>query len=211
MILCWSFGKGDARETEFKKNVQNFKNEIKRIVEAHIEKKNAGDYDTAPFLDALIDNIDDKDEIIHQAITFMIGGFHTSGTMMTWFFYNLGLHPEIQKRVHDEIKKNLNGKGLEAMEDIDKLPYTKQVLDETLRHVKLAPFSERQVEKDVEIDGYVIKKGSQILNSLCLTLDDRKVFPNPDNFDPGNFDDGKSKGLAFSPFGFGVRKCPGYR
>ena len=211
LLGLWSFGNGDTREKEFEKNLGSFKLQIKKIVQAHIDKKNAGDYDLAPFLDAVLDNIDDEDDIIHQAITFMIGGFHTSGTYMTWFFYNLGLHPEIQDEVRQEIKENLNGKGLTDMEDIEKLTYTKRVMDETLRHMKLGTFSERQAEQDVEIDGYVIPKGSQILNSLCITLDDKTAFPNPDAFDPGNFADGKSKGLSFSPFGFGIRKCPGYR
>ena len=211
LLGVWSFGQGDAREEEFHKNVQDFKNEIKRIVEAHIRVRDAGDYDPAPFLDALIDNIDDEDEIVHQAITFMIGGFHTSGTMMTWFFYNLALHPEIQERVHQELRITLKGGSLQTMEDIDRLPYTKQVMHETLRHVKLAPFTERKAERDVEVDGFIIKKGSQVVNALCLTLDDKKAFPNPDKFDPENFSGIKGKGLAFSPFGFGVRKCPGYR
>ena len=131
--------------------------------------------------------------------------------MMTWFFYNLGLHPEIQEKVRAEIQETLNRDGIHSMGDMDKLIYTKNVLNETLRHVKLAPFSERKAEKDVEVDGYVIKKGSQILNSLCLTLDDKNAFPNPDQFDLENCSDIKSKGLAFSPFGFGVRKCPGCR
>lgn len=59
------------------------------------------------------------------------------------------------------------------------------------------------------MDGYVIKKGTQILNSLCLTLDNKNAFPNPNSLTPVNSDDEKAKGLAFSPFGFGVRKCPG--
>jgi len=141
----------------------------------------------------------------------MIGGFHTSGTMMTWFFYNLGLHPEIQEKVHQEIREGLQGESLKSMEDIERLPYTKQVMNETLRQVKLGLFTERRAEKDVEIGGFLIKEGSQVVNAICLTLDDKKAFPNPDQFDPENCCETKTKGLAFSPFGFGVRKCPGYR
>ena len=129
-----------------------FNTEIKRIVEVHMEHTKPGDYEPVPFLDALIDNIEDEDEIVHQAITFMIGGFHTSGTMMTWFFYNLGLHPEIQERVQVEIKEALKGENIKAMQEMEKLIYTKQVLNETLRHVKLAPFSERQADKDKDFE-----------------------------------------------------------
>ena len=211
LLGIWSFGKGDSREQEFEKNLENFKLNIKEIVKAHTDKKNSGDYDLAPFLDVVLENIDDEDDMIHQAITFLIGGFHTSGTYMTWFFYNLGLNPGIQDKVRQEIRTTLNGRGLQSMEDIEKLSYTKRVMDETLRHMKVGTFSERKAEKDVEIGGYVIPEGSQIVNSLCITLDDKGAFPNPEAFDPDNFKDNKSKGLAFSPFGFGIRKCPGYR
>eukprot|EP00091_Calanus_sinicus_P016893 TRINITY_DN3652_c0_g1_i2.p1 TRINITY_DN3652_c0_g1~~TRINITY_DN3652_c0_g1_i2.p1 ORF type:complete len:447 (+),score=111.64 TRINITY_DN3652_c0_g1_i2:82-1422(+) len=176
LLGLWSFGQGEAREKDFEKNLENFKLEIKRIVQARIAKKNAGDYDLAPFLDVVLDNIDDEEDIIYQAITFMVAGFHTSGTYMTWLFYNMGLYPEIQDKVREEIQKHLEGKGLRDMKDIEKLTYTKCVMDETLRHMKVATFSERQAEKDVEIDGYLIPKGSQILNSLCLTLDDKRAF-----------------------------------
>ena len=84
-------------------------------------------------------------------------------------------------------------------------------MDETLRLEKLAAFNERQAEEDIEIAGFVIPKGTQVLNALCLSLDDTNSFPNPTSFDLKNVENVKNAGLAFSPFGFGVRKCPGYR
>ena len=59
--------------------MQKFKDEIKTIVDAHKERRAVGDYTPAPFLDTVLDEIDDEDELISQAITFMIGGFHTTG------------------------------------------------------------------------------------------------------------------------------------
>ena len=158
-----------------------------------------------------MDNIeDDEDELLHQAITFMIGGFHTTGTYMTWFFYNLGLYEEIQNKVISEVKQ-IKSDGFSSINDLQKLNYTRKVMNETLRFYKVGLFSERKAEHDVEIDGFIIPKDSQILNALCLTLDDKNSFPNPDYFDPENFTEDRKLGIAFSPFGFGVRKCPGYR
>lgn len=159
----------------------------------------------------MIDNIYDEDEVIHQAITFMIGGFHTSGNYMTWFFYYLALYPDIQARVRAEIADQLGDGGLTNLGDMDRLGYTRQVMDETLRHTKLASFSERKAETDMEIGGFLIPAGSQIVNALCLALDEEEYFPNPRQFDPNNCSKENVKNLAFSPFGFGVRKCPGYR
>lgn len=110
-----------------------------------------------------------------------------------------------------EILGELGDAGLTCLEDMDRLSFTTQVMDETLRHTKLGAFSERQVNSDMKIGDFVVPAGSQIVNSLCLALDDEKHFPNPHQFDPENCSREKVKSLAFSPFGFGVRKCPGYR
>ena len=189
LLGVWSFGQGDAREEEFHKNVQDFKNEIKRIVEAHIRVKDAGDYDPAPFLDALIDNIDDEDEIVHQAITFMIGGFHTSGTMMTWFFYNLGLHPDIQNKVQEEIQRTMKSENLESMEALETLIFTKQVVTEIVGYLEFGSFSWRRMGREMKLNGYVIKKGTHILNARSLELDYIKSSPNSCLFDPENFNE----------------------
>ena len=140
----------------------------------------------------------------------MIGGFHTMGAFMTWFFYNVGIHTEIQNNVRAEIAEKFSS-GLESIEDMKRLDYSRSVMDETLRHSKIGLFSERKVEKDLEIDGFNIPEGTQLLNAICLTLDDKNSFKNPGAFDPENIRLSKKAGLAFSPFGFGVRKCPGYR
>ena len=206
----WEFGSDDKREEVFHRNLGEFKAEMRTIVGEHKRRKENGDYDKAPFLDTTLENIEDEDEIVHQAVTFMTGGFHTTGTFMTWFFYNLGLHSEVQANVLEEIAGKFSS-GLENMEDLKRLDYTRKVMDETLRHSKIALWTERQTEADLDIGGLHIPRGCQVINALCLTLDDNLSFKNPRNFDPDNFESNKKVGLAFSPFGFGVRKCPGYR
>ena len=203
----WSFGSGDEHEKEYEDNLAIFKDSMRQIVVEHRKQKSSGDFQKAPFLDMLIDNIDDEDEIVHQAITFIIGGFHTTGNYLTWFFYNLGCFQDIQTRVIDEVAS----KDVTNINDLGSLKMTKQVMNETLRHEKIATFSERQAEHDVEVDGFIIPKGTQILNAHCVSLDNEDDFPNPGEFNPDNFSDQRKHGLEFSPFGYGVRKCPGYR
>ena len=208
----WTFGSGDEREVMFEQNLRIFKAEMKKIVTEHRIRKEDGDYSLAPFLDTLLDNIDDEDEVVHQAITFMIGGFHTTGTYMTWLFYFLSQRPDIQRKVMEEVKRVRAEENFTTINDMRKLVYTRKVMNETLRFGKIGLFSERQAERDTEIGGFVITKGSQILHALALTLDDPETFANPTEFDPeANFPEDKSPGMAYTPFGFGVRKCPGYR
>ena len=208
----WNFGSGDEREVQFEQNLGIFKSEMKKIVTEHRNRKEEGDYSLAPFLDALLDNLDDEDEIIHQAITFMIGGFHATGIYLTWLLYFLAQRPDIQRKVREEVRRVRNEEGFKTNNDMGKLVYTRKVMNETLRYGKIGLFSERQALRDMEIGGFVITKGSQIINALAVALDNPETFANPGEFDPeANFPDGKNPGMAYSPFGFGVRKCPGYR
>ena len=208
----WTFGSGDEREGKFEQNLRIFKAEMRKIVTEHKIRRDDGDYSLAPFLDTLLDNLDDEDEIVHQAITFMIGGFHTTGTYMTWFFYFLSQRLDIQSKVIEEVSRVRDEEGFTSIADIRKLVYTRRVMSETLRLGKIGLFSERQAERDMKIGGFDIMKGTQILNALALTLDDPETFANPDEFDPeANFPENKTPGMAYTPFGFGVRKCPGYR
>jgi len=205
----WTMGEDKERDKELHNHVKEFKNIVWTLVVAHRERKASGEFDQAPFLDALLDNVDDDDDILAQAITFMVGGFHTTGINLTWMFYYISLHPEVQERMRAEAREVLGMEGLVSIEQIDGLSYTKKVMDETLRISRLAPFSERKVAEDTDIGGFTIKAGTQVINALCLTLADPEFFPNPEMFDPDRAD--MAKGLAFSPFGFGVRKCPGWR
>ena len=76
--------------------------------------------------------------------------------------------------------------GLSKIEDTQNLDITRAVMDETLRLYKIGSFSERQAETDIEIDGFLIPQGTQVINALCLTLDDTNAFPSPETFDIEN-------------------------
>ena len=139
----WSFGFGE-RQVKFDESVRVFKSEMKKIVTEHRARKDDGDYNLAPFLDAIIDNLDDEDEVIHQAITFMIGGFHTTGTYMTWFLHFLSHRPDIQRKVREEVRRVRVEEGFREINDMKKLVYTSKVMNETLRFSKVGFFSQRQ-------------------------------------------------------------------
>ncbi len=43
-----------------------------------------GDYEVAPFLDTLIDHSPNEDVELADCTAFVVGGFHTTGTTLTW-------------------------------------------------------------------------------------------------------------------------------
>jgi len=70
----------------------------------------------------------------------------------------------------------------------------------------------RETAEDVEIGGYLIPKGAQILTSQWVVHRDPRWFPNPEGFDPDRWTPERSKQLpryAYFPFGGGPRVCIG--
>jgi len=208
ILGTWNMGQGDQRQELMEKNIENFKDIVTEIVESHRVRKYNGEYDVAPFLDILVDLLDDKEDMVSQAVTFLVGGFHTTGMYLTFFFYYICIYPEIQEKIRKEFQTVLGDQGLVSIDQIEKLPYLKKVMEETLRISRVAVFSERQVNEDIVVDGFRIEAGTQLLIPLSIILHDEENFPNPEMFDPERTN---RKGSAFGPFGYGVRKCPGYR
>ena len=48
-------------------------------------------------------------QIIADALSFMVGGFHTSGYFMTWLFWYLAEHPAVQEKLVEEVEAEVGG------------------------------------------------------------------------------------------------------
>ncbi|OWF40771.1 cytochrome P450 20A1-like [Mizuhopecten yessoensis] len=166
-------------------------------------------------IDLVIKYSDGDDELLNSdAITYIVGGFHTTGNLLTWAFYFLASHPEVQEKAFREIKKELGNKEVDHT-NIDDLPYIRQIVDETLRCAVVAPFAARFQDFESELGGHKIPKNTPVIHALGVSLKDEKYWPLPNKFDPDRFSPENVKTrppLSFQPFGFaGKRVCPGYR
>eukprot|EP00105_Crassostrea_gigas_P006249 XP_011420113.2 PREDICTED: cytochrome P450 20A1 [Crassostrea gigas] len=172
------------------------------------------DTDDALLIDVLLDSTDDKELIASDALTFVIGSFHTTGNMLTWAVYFLAEHQDVQDKVYREISQVLGNNDVEP-ETIKDLVYLHQVIDETLRCSVVAPWVARYQDFDSELGGHKILKNTPVIHALGVSLQNEKYFPQPHRFDPDRFSPENSKSrptYAFQPFGFaGKRICPGYK
>ena len=48
-------------------------------------------------------------QIVSDVISFLVGGFHTSGYMVTWLLWYLASNPASQKRLHEELVREVGG------------------------------------------------------------------------------------------------------
>ncbi|MGB1249837.1 MAG: cytochrome P450 [Candidatus Promineifilaceae bacterium] len=166
-------------------------------------------------LDMLLTMVGDEgftqEQLIFEMSSIVFAGHETTATTLTWLFYALTQHPEIEQKLFAELDTVLNGRTATAS-DLANLPYLNKVINETLRYYPSAILTTRQsVEADV-LDGYQIRKDEQIFINIRGLHFDERYWDKPDEFDPERFSAERSKGRhkwAFLPFLNGPRKCIG--
>ncbi|MEZ4646789.1 MAG: cytochrome P450 [Chloroflexota bacterium] len=153
------------------------------------------------------------DEIRDEMITLLIAGHETVASALTWGWYLLSLHPTVRTRMEAEVDGVLNGR-FPTPADLDQLPFTRQIFDETLRLYPPAWLITRRALADDEIGRHTIPARSILILSPYVTHRHPAYWPNPLGFDPERFETAVHKErprYAYIPFGGGPRLCIGDR
>ncbi|HSB12558.1 MAG TPA: cytochrome P450 [Blastocatellia bacterium] len=146
-----------------------------------------------------------------EAMTLFVAGHETTANALTWTWYLLSEHPDVEARLHAEIDDILAGK-LPTADDVARLRYTEMVFAESMRLYPPAWTLGRRVLSDYQIDGYVIPANSIVLMSPWVMHHDSRYFPEPFKFDPERWTtearESRPK-FSYFPFGGGPRVCIG--
>lgn len=151
------------------------------------------------------------EQIRDEVVTLYVAGHETTATALTWVWYLLARHVEIYQKVQQEVDRVLQGR-IPTYADLVNLPYTLQVLKETMRLYPPAYAFGRVALHDVEVDGYVIRARQGALFSPYTIHRRPDYFPDPEKFEPERFTPENEKQLpryAYMPFGAGARICIG--
>ena len=144
-------------------------------------------------------------------IGFFIAGHETTALTLTWALYLMGRDKAAQARLRDEIDA-VRPEGDLQYSDIEKLIFTRAVLDETMRLFPPAPVFNRLCQDPCEVLGREIKTGDVVLIAPYIMHRREALWDNPHAFDPDRFirnPELRGKGSAFLPFGAGPRICVG--
>jgi cytochrome P450 len=152
------------------------------------------------------------EEVRDEVIIIFLAGHDTSALAATYVWYLLSLHPEEEAKLHAELDAVLGGR-VPTYDDLEKLSYTRMVIDEAMRLYPPAPALTGRVarERD-EICGRPIRKGTEIVILPWVLHRHRTLWDDPDRFDPERFSRERSTTrprFAYLPFGGGPRICIG--
>ncbi|KAL3872161.1 hypothetical protein ACJMK2_040108 [Sinanodonta woodiana] len=217
--ICWTEmekrlveSPDSTREKDFEDALNSLKKQIiKMMTDREKNRPNNGE---EILIDIILEKIEDEEMQLSDSITFITGGFDTTANLLTWAFYFLASHQDVQQKLYEEIQSVLGKEDVDHT-NIGELVYLRQVQDETLRCAVVAPWAARFQDCDAQLGGHNIPKNTPVIHALGVVLQDEKIWPLPNKFDPDRFspeNTRKRPALAFSPFGFaGKRICPGYR
>ncbi len=151
-----------------------------------------------------------RKQIRNEIIVLFMAGHETTANVLAWTWYLISQSPDVEKKLHEELDQAL-GDRPPVMEDIANLPYTRAILDETMRLYPPVPILSRQALKEDTIRGKKVPAGSLMLIVPWLIQRHKKFWKNPDSFIPERFMPGAEKPIKFTyiPFSAGPRVCIG--
>ena len=132
----------------------------------------------------------------------------TSTSTLTNTIYLLAKHPEALQKAKKEVEEVLEGKEPDG-DNLAQLPYCFAVVKESMRLMPAVTTAiPRVAKRDTVLLGYNVKEGTMISLDMAVAHFDEKHWPEPYEFRPERFLDGKPK-MAYFPFGWGPQSCLG--
>ncbi|KAF0306380.1 Cytochrome P450 2J6 [Amphibalanus amphitrite] len=151
--------------------------------------------------------------MIRSIFDLFIAGYDTTTSTLRWAFLYCCKFPQIQRKLREEIANIVGKERSPALSDRPRMPYTEAFIMETQRMANIAPFGvEHVTREEIQLGGYTIPRGAQVISLLMAVHMDEKHFPEPEVFRPERFldDQGRVKpNRALMPFSVGKRSCLG--
>jgi cytochrome P450 len=147
------------------------------------------------------------EQLADQVATMILAGHETTATALFWSLYLLALDPATQNEVAAEVQ----GVTANGVLDIERLKFTRAVIDETMRLYPPVFLIARAAAGPDTIAGLAVKKGDVILISPWLLHRHEKLWRDPNAFIPSRFmpPSQPPDRFAYLPFGVGARVCIG--
>jgi cytochrome P450 family 135 len=136
------------------------------------------------------------EELRDELVTVVGAGHETTATALAWALERLLRAPRVLVRLRESI---------EAGQD----DYLDAAIKETLRVRPVIVDVARKLTAPEQIRGYELPAGQFVLPAIAALHYRPDLYPEPHEFRPERFLEGKGDHFAWIPFGGGVRRCIG--
>jgi cytochrome P450 len=139
-----------------------------------------------------------------------MAGHETTANTLAWAWFLLSQDPETEARLHAEVDR-LDGRPA-TYGDMSRLPFTRAVIEETLRLFPPVPLQARQTREARTIAGRAVPAGAIMMLVPWLLHRHQGLWDQPDAFIPDRFMPGGTgvpSRYAYVPFSIGPRICTG--
>ncbi|KAK4366798.1 hypothetical protein RND71_014678 [Anisodus tanguticus] len=194
---------------------------LERVIDEHVggssEQKEAKD-----MVDTLVGIMQsgeaefefDRRHVKAILLDLLVASIDTSATTIDWILTELLRHPNVMKKLHNELEQVVGKNRMVEESDLENLEYLDMVIKESYRLHPVAPLLiPHESIEDCTVDGFHIPKGSRLLINVWTIGRDPDIWVEPEKFKPERFQgsniDLRGQHFELLPFGSGRRSCPG--
>jgi len=150
-------------------------------------------------------------QVRDEVMTLFMAGHETTAVALSWTWYLLAQHPEVDARFAEELRTVLGSRPPTAA-DLPRLRYTEMVVTESMRLYPPAYAMGRMAAVPTEVAGHPLAAGIVVILPTCIVQRDPRWFEEPEAFRPERWEDERTRRnprYAYFPFGGGPRQCIG--
>lgn len=190
--------------------------EMRDVADRAIQRRiDEGPGDVPDLLDLLLAGEDPESgrkmslpELRDNLLTFIVAGHETTALALSWALYLMAFDQEAQDRARAEAQAVLSD-GLARGEDVARLTFTRQVVDEALRLYPPGGLVSRTALAEDRLCGTRILPGDTVMLPIYALHRHDALWEDPQAFRPDRWTGDRPDRYAYLPFGDGPRICIG--
>lgn len=190
--------------------------ELDSVLDDLIQQREGTTDGEMDFVSILLRAQEDVDEVTEKVVrdelmTTLLAGHDTTALSLTYTWYLLAQHPEIEQQVYEEIQEIFGGETPTAS-GVRELDLTERVIQESMRLYPPVYTIFREPQESVQLGGYRIPKGSIVMLPQYGVHRDPRWYDDPEAFDPDRWTRERARerpNYSYFPFGGGPRHCIG--
>lgn len=202
---------------KFKHHIDDLNKYVDHYIQRALEKpeKSEIDVNSASFLDTLAQDTRDPKVLRDQVVSTLLAGRDTTAATLCWLLKRLSNDPSRYEKLRQEVLAILPDSTRPTYEQLKRMTYMKQCIDETLRLYPIVPMNIRESLTDTTLPrggpnntAILVPKGTAVFYVPLITHR-RASIPDVEEWVPERWEEWTPEPYSYVPFNQGRRVCLG--